>query len=135
MSQDYNCHKISCNGIQDLKFYKKSEKIVTTASPIKLRWQSLYQYHPSKLVYCMQDFVWFHATESEIELPEEFWGKCNSSATYRAIYTQIASLLFLMISILYIKFCAISSTGNRDQLIPKIPEKVKLQHDLSINFH
>ena len=45
----------------------------------------------------MQDFV----VESEIELPQKFWETRNSSAPYWAMRTQIASLLFLLIHILY----------------------------------
>ena len=62
--------------------------------------QKLYLYHLSKLVYCKQNFVRFHAVESEIELPQDFWEKLKSSAPYWAICTQITSLLFLIIYIL-----------------------------------
>ena len=46
------------------------------------------------------------------------------------MYTKIAPLLFLMIYILHINFCPISSSRNRDQRIPKIPEKVKVRRHL-----
>ena len=71
----------------------------------------------------MQDFVWFHTIESEIGLSLKFWGKWNSSAPYLVTCTQIASLLFLLIYIVHVSFCAISSTRNRKQLILKILEK------------
>ena len=45
-------------------------------------------------------------------------GKRNNSAPCLATYTQMASFLFLMTYILYINFCAISSTRNRDQHVP-----------------
>ena len=83
----------------------------------------------------MQIFVRLYAIESIIELSKEFWKKCNSSASCRDICTQIASLLFLMIYILCVNFCAISLTRNRDELIPKIPEKVLLQLHLLNDFH
>ena len=38
------------------------------------------------------------------KLSQEFWEKRNSSAPYRTMYTQIVSLLFLLIYIMYIKF-------------------------------
>ena len=72
----------------------------------------------------MQNFVQFHAIESEIELAKQFRKKRNSSAPYRDKCSQIASLLFLMMYILRINFCELSFTRNRDQRIPKIPEKV-----------
>ena len=55
---------------------------MNTAPLIKLRSQSLYQYHTPKLLHCMQNFVQFHAIESEIGLSKEFWDKRNSSAPY-----------------------------------------------------
>ena len=83
----------------------------------------------------MQNFVRFHSIEIKIKLWQKMWEKQNSSAPYRAICTQITSLLFLMICILYINFCAILSTRNRDQRIPKNLEKVKLQRHLLNDFH
>ena len=71
----------------------------------------------------MQNFVRFHPIESEIKLSWEFWGKRNSNVPYRATCTQIASLFFLIIYILYTNFCAILSTINRDMLMPKISRK------------
>ena len=47
--------------------------------------------------------------------------KQNGNAPWAA-KTQITSLLFQMIYILYIFFCAISSTRHRNQRIPKISE-------------
>ena len=74
----------------------------------------------------MQNFVWFHAIQSQIELSQKIWKKRNSSIPYWAYMlrcAQIASLLYLMIHILNINFGAISSTENRDELIPKILKK------------
>ena len=70
----------------------------------------------------MQNYVQIHSIESELELPQEFWKKRNSSAPYKDICTQI-SFLLLVICILYMNFCPISSTRNRDQRILKITEK------------
>ena len=70
----------------------------------------------------MQNSVQFHAIELEL-LPQEFWEKHNRRACYLAICIEIASLLFQMIYILYINFCAILSTRNRDQYSLKISEK------------
>ena len=112
---------ISFNRTQDLHYPKKSGKIVTTALPIKLCPQKLYQYHILEKVYCMQSFVRFHATESERELSEKFWEKWNSSSFYKDMCTQIASLFFLIKYILHKHFCEILSIRNPDQLIPKIP--------------
>ena len=83
----------------------------------------------------MQNFVQFHAIESNIELSQKFWEKLNTSAPYWAIYIQIASLLFLLIYILCINFCSISSSRNQDQRIPKISENVKLPRHLLSDFH
>ena len=82
------------------------------------------------------NFVRFHEIESEIELPQQFCKKKrNSSAPYLAICTQIASLIFLMTYILYINFCPIPFTRNRDQRIQKISEKVKIQRHLLSDPH
>ena len=83
----------------------------------------------------MQNFVRFHTTEYEIELLQKFWKKRNSSTPYKATRTQIASLLFLMIYILYVNFCAISFRGKEDWHIPKISEKVSLQRYQLRDFH
>ena len=72
----------------------------------------------------MQNFVRFHAIESERALSQKFWEKRITKAPCKDICTQIASLLFLMLYILNINLCAMSSTRNRDQRILKIPEKV-----------
>ena len=48
---------------------KNFGKFVNAAAPIKLHNQKLYQCYLLKQVYCMQNFVRFHALESEIELP------------------------------------------------------------------
>ena len=53
-----------------------------TAPPNKLLSQSLHQCHHSKLVYCMQIFVPFHAIESEIDLSQDFREKQSSSTPY-----------------------------------------------------
>ena len=97
--------------------------------------KKLYKCYPLNYIYCTQNFVRFHAVKSKIELPQEFWEKKNSRAPYWARYTQIASLLFLMIYILCINFCSFSLIRNRDQCIPKISEKVELQRHLLSNFH
>ena len=55
---------------------------------------------------------------------KNFGKKRNSRAPYCAICTQIALFFFLMKQILPINFKAISSTSNRDHLIPKVPENV-----------
>ena len=73
---------ISLNRTQNLHFPKIFGNIEITASLSKLCLQKIYQYHLVKYVYCMQNFVQFHAVESEIELPQEFWEKRNSSALY-----------------------------------------------------
>ena len=80
----------------------------------------------------MRKFVRFHATESEIELSQEFWKKRNSSAPYRAACTQIVALLLIMMCI---NFCAILYTRNRDLLTPKIPGKMLLQRHLLSDFY
>ena len=82
----------------------------------------------------MHNFVRFHAIESET-LSQEFWKKRNSSAPYKDICTEIASLLFIKIFILNINFCAILFSRNRDQLIRKMPEKVILQRHMLSNVH
>ena len=83
----------------------------------------------------MQNFVRFHAIESKIELSQEFWGKKRSSSDpFRDMCTRAVSLLFLMIHVLYINFCAISSTKLRSGYF-KILEKMKLQRYLLRNFH
>ena len=72
----------------------------------------------------MQNSVRFHAIEYDAGLSQEFEEKRNSSAPCRAINTYIASLLFLIIHMLHIKFCAISTNRKQDKLIPKILEKM-----------
>ena len=76
-----------------------------------------------------------HAIESKIKLPQEFSRKRNSSVVYRKTCAKIALLLFLTMHTLFINFYAISFSRNRDQLIPKIPEKVLLQRHLLSDFH
>ena len=122
------------NRTQDLHFLKNSGKIVTTAPFSELYSQNLYHYF-AKWVYCMLNIVRFHAVESKIKLPLEFWEKQNSRAPYWDTYTQTASLLFLMMHILYINICVISFIRNRDQLIPKISEKLLPQRYLLSDFH
>ena len=109
-------------------------KFMTAAPAINLYHLKICQWYLLSKVYCMQNFVWFHAIESEKKLSQKFWEKRNSSALYWAICTHIASLLFLMIHILHINFCTISSARNQDQGIPKISEKVKLQRQLLSDF-
>ena len=46
---------------------------MTATTPVKLCPQKLYQCYLLKEVYCMQNFIQFHAVESEIELSQEFW--------------------------------------------------------------
>ena len=69
----------------------------------------------------MQDFVRFHVIEPEIELSQKF-GKNGVAAPPTEIH--VSKMRHLMIYTLHIHFCGISFTRNRDQLIPKIPEKV-----------
>ena len=98
---------------QDLHFPKNSEKEnVTAAPPIKLCPQKLHQCHR------MQNFEWFHAIESEIDLSQKFWKK--------------KGLQLFLLSYMYrnFSFYAISFSRNRDQLITKIPEKVLQQRYL-----
>ena len=83
----------------------------------------------------MQNFIRFHAIESEIELPQEFWKTRNSSASCKAICTKIAPLLFLVTYILDVNIFAISFTRNGNQRILKISEKEKLQRHLLSDFH
>ena len=59
--------------------------------------------------------------ECKIELSQEIWKNGIASAPTEALSTQIASLIFLMIYILYIIFCTISPTRNRDPVIIKTP--------------
>ena len=117
----YLAYKVSCNFIQKKPRYyyqKNSEKNVNAEHPIKL--QKLCQ---SYILKCVQSFVRFYGIESKIGLSKEFWKQFGNSAPYRAIFTKILSLLFLIIYILYVHFCAFSSTRNQDQHVPKIPEK------------
>ena len=76
----------------------------------------------------MQNF----AIKTDIKLSQEFGEKWISSAP---TCTQFASLLFLMIYILRINFCVVSSTRNQDLLVPKLPEKVLLQRYSLRDFH
>ena len=68
-------------------------------------------------------------------ISQKFCEKRRRNAPYWAICIQIAPLLFLILLILYINFCAISSSRNQNQLIPKIMENVWLQRHLSRNFY
>ena len=84
----------------------------------------------------MRNFVRFHAIESEIELSQEFGENGIAAHPTKLYITQIAPLLFLMLHILFINFCVISSIfRNKNQRIPKISEKVRLQRHLLRNFH
>ena len=84
----------------------------------------------------MQNFARFHAIDSRQNYLKNFEKKKKrySSFSYKAICIQIASRLFLMIYILRIVFCGVSSTRNPDQRITKISEKVKLQRHLLSDF-
>ena len=70
-----NLSAISFNRNQDLGYTKNSGKTLTIEPPCKLCLQKLYQCHLLKQVYCMQNFVLFHAIEPEIGLSQEFWKK------------------------------------------------------------
>ena len=72
---------------------------------------------------------------SKWDYHKNFKKKLNSSAPCRFISTKIASLIFLIIYILYLNYCAFSSTRNRDEIIIKILKKVLLQRHLLRNFH
>ena len=114
---------ISLNKTQDLRFLKNSGKIMTTPPPACYACKNyINEIFQSK--YIAWKTVRFHSIECETETLQEFSGKRKSSDLYRARSTQIASLLFPMTHILYIKFYTISSTRNRDQFTPKNPEKV-----------
>ena len=102
---------------------KNSVKLASAAPFIKLYHQKFYQCYFLKLVYCMHNFIQIQAIEPKIELMQGMWEKRNISAPYWAMCTQITSMLFLMMDILYINFCAISSTRNRDCLFPKFWKK------------
>ena len=71
----------------------------------------------------MKIFVRFHEIEFEIELPQQLRGKFIGRVLYEDKCTQTASLLFLIMYILCIKFSAIPSARNRDQLIRKTLKK------------
>ena len=119
----HHAYKFLCDFIQQNTRSALSQKLwknCDNSTLSNLCSQKLYQYHLAKYVYCMQNFARFEAVESETELSSEFWEKRNSSVSYWAMYTQISPLLFL-----YIHFCAISFSRDRDQHIPKISDKVK----------
>ena len=117
---------------QDVNFTKNSRKIVFRTSPsMFVKTISISSFKESILhaKFCM---IPCNRVREKIiiRILEKY-----SSARYRAICTQIASLLFLMVYNLCIKFCAFSFRRNRDQRIPKILQKVLLQRNLSRNFH
>ena len=108
----YLAYKFLCDFIEYSTRSPLSEKFLingTTAPSSKLYSYKLYQYHLSKYLYRIQSIIRFHAVESKIELTQIFCEKRNRRATYRAVCTQITSLLFPIIYILCIKFCAILS--------------------------
>ena len=63
-----------------------------------------------------------------------FRKKRNNSTTCGAIWAQFVSLLFLIMYILHVNFCAISSSRKQDQLINKILKKALLVRHLQGNF-
>ena len=73
--------------------------------------------------YCVQSFVRLHAIESEIGLLQEFGIKRSSNSLSSDMHTQNASMLSLIICMVYINLCAISTNRNRGKVIPKILEK------------
>ena len=83
----------------------------------------------------MQNIVRFYAIEPNIEIPEEMWEKQNSSALCWAICTQIASLLFLMIDILYIYiFVQFHPLENKMSLSQKFRKKCNYSATCSAIF-
>ena len=83
-----NFYEISFSRTQDLHFPENYGKIMATQGSYT---RKLYEYHLAKLVHSMQNFVRFHAIESELELPIEFWKKRYSSIPYCAICNKIVS--------------------------------------------
>ena len=65
----------------------------------------------------MQNFVLFHAIETEIGLFENFGETAPPTELHEP---KLHHCYFQIIHILHIIFCAILSTRNRDQLSPKI---------------
>ena len=104
---------------QNLHFPQNSKKIVTTALASKLCSQKLCQYYLAK----QQNFIQFHAVESEIELLQEFREKRNSSPPNELRNPNCFIVISYDIYVLYINFCAISSKRNRDLHIQKISKK------------
>ena len=82
----------------------------------------------------MQNFVRFHAIESEIKLSQKFWKKEIAAPLLSYIF-QNASILYLMLHIVYIIFGEILFTRSRNKLITKISEKVSLQRNLYSDFY
>ena len=78
---------------------------MTTAPPIKLRSQSLYKYHISKLLYCMQNFVQFHEIETEIELSQEFWENGVAAPPMRYMYPNWTIFVFIDIYFIHKFLC------------------------------
>ena len=76
---------ISFNGTQNLHFSNNSRKTVAAVPPSKLCSQKLYEYHLAKYVYCVQNFVRFHALKSEIEYHKNF-GKNGIAAPPTELY-------------------------------------------------
>ena len=70
----------------------------------------------------MQNFVRFRVIESEVELLQEIWEN-GITANPTELYIPKLHYFFLLMYSLYKIFRANSSTRNRDQRIPKIPEK------------
>ena len=143
---------ISFNRTQDLHFFQNFEKIVATAPPWKLLLTKIILkshckisiLHTCKILACKFFFKHWIIHEKFCMIPcYRIWDrttirilgeKKGIAAPLKTTCTQIASLLFLIVYILFINFCATSLTRNQDQRIPKILEKVKLQRNLLRNF-
>ena len=129
-NNEYNackCWDISFNKRQDLYFPEHSEKL-RLQRPLgsfarKNISMAFFKVNILHSKFCM---ISFHRIRDKTIT--RILEKRNSSVSYytqcSSMYTQTASLLFLIIYILYINFCANSSTRSRDQFVPKIPEKV-----------
>ena len=66
----------------------------------------------------------------KIELPQEFLGKTEQKRPLLSYECSNCVIVYFEK-----KNCAISPMRNRDQRIPKVSEKGKLQRHLSSNFH
>ena len=82
----------------------------------------------------MQNFVQFRAIKSNVKITT----RIGKKEYQRPLLSYMYPISIIVISnntyILYINFCEISSTRNRDQRIPKILEKLKVQRQ-PLNGH